>query len=281
MNPTLLTLIAAAIAAYAFKDKLGLGAGDGVTSAVGKSDAPTGPDYAKAVTTATGIAPSDGINPGVLPTGEIRTQAPATPTEASAVAAATGSTYVPVVIDGIWKNAPTGSGGSAAALYTQSSIANAKFGKPTILPAPTPDMLREISFGNSIDDLLGAAASAKFQYGGQSAFVGYSLPIYGWNYYLQRFDPGQKMLTTGNADEVVDAETFWSRRAAAGLNGIGWDGGFNSRQGTPRFGSDNQMGPYDDYNYGSSGLGCGGSCGGCSGCGRGVGATVYGSHPLS
>ena len=52
MNPTLLTLIAAAIAAYAFKDKLGLG-GDGVTSAVGKSDAPTGPDYAKAVTTAT------------------------------------------------------------------------------------------------------------------------------------------------------------------------------------------------------------------------------------
>ena len=131
-----------------------------------------------------------------------------------------------------------------------------------------------------VDDLLGAAASAKFQYGGQSAFTGYSLPIYGWNYYLQRFDPGQKMLTTGNADEVVDAETFWSRRAAAGLSGIGWDGGFNSRQGTPRFGSDNQMGPYDDYNYGSTGLGCGGSCGGCSGCGMGR-STVYGSHPLS
>ena len=88
MNPTLLTLIAAAIAAYAFKDKFGLGTGDGVTTAVGKSDAPTGPDYAKAVTTATGIAPSDGINPGVLPTGEIRTQAPATPTEAATVAAA-------------------------------------------------------------------------------------------------------------------------------------------------------------------------------------------------
>jgi hypothetical protein len=55
MNPTLLTLIAAAIAAYAFKDKLGLGTGDGVTSAVGKSDAPTGPDYAKSNSRAPGL----------------------------------------------------------------------------------------------------------------------------------------------------------------------------------------------------------------------------------
>lgn len=280
MNPTLLTLIAAAIAAYAFKDKLGLGTGDGTTTATGTSTAPIGPDYAKAVTTATGIAPSDGINPGVLPTGEIRTQAPATPTEAVKVAQATGSTYVPVVIDGQWKNAPTGSGGAAAALYTDNSIATAQFGKPRILPAPNPEMLREISFGSSIDDLLGAAASAKFQYGGQSAFEGYSLPIYGWNYYLQRFDPGQKMLTGGDANEVIDAQTYWARRAAAGLSGIGWDGGFSSRVGHPRFGSDRQMGPYDEYNYGSSGLGCGGSCGGCSGCGMGQ-STVYGSHPLS
>lgn len=264
MNPNLLLLLAAAAAAYAFKDKLGLDTAP--TAAAGHSDAPAGPDYARAVQTATGIPPSDGINPGVMPNGDIRTQAPATPTEALRVAQATGSSYVPVVIDGNWTNAPTGSGGAAASIYTDNSIANAQFGKPKILPAPTPDMLREISYGSSIDDLLGAAASAKFQYGGQTAFTGYSMPVYGWNYYLQRFDPGQKMLTGGDPERIVDAETYWGLRSAAGLSGIGFDGGYTSRW-PMRYGSDGSIGAFGDHDYDNLGLGCS--------------SNAYGSHPLS
>ncbi len=211
----LVVLALAAFLAYKYKDQI---FGDPTVNP-GSSSIPSnqlGPDYANTVQQATGLPPSNGITPGVLPDGSVRILPPATPTQATSAASGSGTNYTPVVIDGNWTNAPQG---AATAIQQANMIATENRGLPQILPPYTPDMLNEIRQGRSIEEILGAAASGDlFNYGGVSAWVGYLLPISAWNWYANWYRPG-----SGNVPgtEVITAEAYNDIKAQRGISGLG------------------------------------------------------------
>lgn len=178
---------------------------------------------AAAVAAATNLPLSNGLEPGVLPTGEIRIQAPSTPSEAVQAASAAGSSYQPLLLDGNWVNAPAGAATSLQ--QSQYRSAGSVYWRPQVLPTFSAQMLREVSYGFSPEQILAAAASERFENGGPSAFEGYNLPIGVWNWYRLQFDPGQQ-ITQDEVNREVSASEYWSLVRASpiyswNLSGLG------------------------------------------------------------
>ena len=211
----LVVLALAAFLAYKYKDQI---LGDPTVNP-GSSSVPVnelGPDYTNTVQAATGLPPSNGITPGVLPDGSVRILPPATPAQATSAASGSGTSYTPVVIDGNWTNAPQG---AATAIQQAQMIATENRGLPQILPPPTPEMISELRQGRSMEEILGAAAVGDiFNYGGFSAWEGYLLPISAWNWYANYYRPG-----SGNVQgsDVISASAYNDIKAARGVSGLG------------------------------------------------------------
>lgn len=223
-------LLVAGFLAWKYKDQL-MG-GDSTVNpghSTTSNEVSTGnTDYVVAVHQATNLPTSDGITPGILPDGSIRTLPPATPAQATAAAASTGVSYTPQVVDGNWINAPAQ---TQQSLYQAQNIAVENRGKPQILPPPTHDMLQELAMGRSFDEILGAAAAGDlFHYGGASAWNGFYLPISAWNWYRDNYRPGSVSLA---GTQVVSAEEYNALRTNAGLSGLGCDCGPGSGYANP------------------------------------------------
>lgn len=219
----LLTLAVLGAGFYALSKNSGLQAQTNELAPANRAPGPSNPDFAATISAATGIPPSvDNVTPGVLPSGQIRTLPPATPTEVQQLT--NNPALQPVVIDGQWRNAPAETGISIQ--NRQQQARGQAHWRPEILPQMTMPMIQAASEGYSIEnDILPAAAARAFERGGSSAFTGYRLQVGEWNHYRLKYDGGLP-ITGQRLNDVVDAEGYWEAVAAApaqswNLSGLG------------------------------------------------------------